>query len=110
MGESKTGVDLALEDLNRFFRIYNNAATEKSNQHPLGDPRRVEHQITESQRAHLDLLRTKLDMEVNLQLDKTIKNATEGSEKLGQKVFWLSVATAVLTLVLAGSAILELFQ
>ena len=73
-----------------------NGKMRQSNKHPLGDPDRVEHDLNEVEKSHLDLLRAKLDMEI----------AEEA--KLSQER--LQIAAWILSAALVIAAVFELFQ
>jgi hypothetical protein len=106
----KDNVQLAFELMEHVFSRYKNTTEHESNRYPLGDPNRVEHDLLEKDKAHLDLLRAKLDVALMEKLNETIVRSTEASDKLGNKLFWLNVFVAALTLAIAAAAIGELFQ
>lgn len=106
----KDGVQIAFDMLEHMYVCYNNDKMNQSNQHNLSHPDRVEHDLSEREKEHLAMLRSKLYMEISEKFNKTIIDSSESSERLGKKVFWLNIVMTVLTLVLAISAILELSQ
>ena len=107
---SKDKVQIAFEMMEHVFVRYKNDAAHESNRHSVGHADRVEVEITETDKAHLNLLRAKLDVALVEKLNETIIKSTESSDKLGNKVFWLNVFVASLTVAIAVAAVLELFQ
>ena len=107
---SKDPVEAAYDTLLKVFLRIKNAAVHESNRHPVGDPQRVEPEISALDRAHIDIERANFDKELVDKLVQTLKKASESSDKLGNKVFWLSVTMVLLTIVIAVAAILELKQ
>lgn len=85
------------------FQTLKNAKSHASNKHHVGHPARVEHDLDELEKAHLDLLKTKIEIEI-------AKEAKETNESLSNRVFWLNLALVLLSCVMALAAILELFQ
>jgi hypothetical protein len=106
----KDDVQVAFETLEHMFVSYNNYAMNESNKHHLGHPERVEHDLSESQKEHLSLLRAHLTMEISEKINATLLESSKSSDRLGAKVFWLNIVMAVLTSVLALSSIFELYQ
>lgn len=106
----KDKVQIAFEMLEHAYVRYNNDKANESNKHHLGHPDRIEHDLSEREKEHLALLRSKLTMEISEKINKTLIEASESSDRLGKKVFWLNIVMAVLTAVLAASAIIELSQ
>lgn len=103
-------VSIAFDQLEHVFVRYNNSKIDQSNRHPAGHPDRVEHDFRESEKEHLALLRSKLNMEIANKINATISESADTSDRLGTKVFWLNIIVALLTAVLATSAVLELGQ
>jgi len=99
----KTRVQIAWEMYEHVFGRLKNGKSHESNKHPVGHPNRVEHDINEIEKAHLDLLKTKIDIE----LAEEQKNSNEA---LARKVFWLNVVLVLLSFVIAIAALLELRQ
>ena len=102
--KEKDKVQIAFETLEHVFVRYNNDKAHESNKHHLGHPDRVEHDLSEREKEHLALLRSKL------MINHTLIESSESSDRLGKKVFWLNIVMAGLTTVLAISAIIELSQ
>lgn len=73
-------------------------------------PYRVEHDLSEREKEHLAILRSKLHMEMVEKINKTLLEASKSSDRLGNKVWWLNVVMALLSCVLAGAAVMELLQ
>jgi len=110
MKKSKDNVDIAYDSLVKMFLSMKGAAVHESNKHSVGDPDRVEPELSNLARAHIDIARADLDKELVNKLVSTLNKASESSTKLGTKIFWLSMVMFALTAVLAGAAILELNQ
>lgn len=94
--DKKTKVQVAFEMYEHVFITLKNGKSHESNKHPLGHPDRVEHDLDEIEKAHLDLLKAKLDMEI----------ATESkisNENIANKVFWLNIILILLTFVIASA-------
>jgi len=108
--KEKDDVQIAFDMLEHMYVRYNNDKSNESNKHYLGHPDRVEHDLSEREKEHLSLLRSKLTMEMSEKINKTLSESSESSDRLGKKVFWLNIVMAVLTAVLAFSAIFELRQ
>lgn len=106
----KDNVDVAFEMLENVYVRYNNDKMHESNKHHLGHPDRVEHDLSEREKEHLALLRSKLNKEIATKINNTLLESSESSDRLGKKVFWLNIVMAVLTAVLAATAIVELSQ
>lgn len=106
----KDDVQVAYDLLEHVFDNYKNAKVYESNRHPLGDPSRVEADISELEKAHLNLLQSKLQVAIARQNLNAMAEAAKSSDRLARKVFWLNVVVAVLSTVVAISAVLELFQ
>jgi hypothetical protein len=106
----KDEVQVAYDVLESVFLKYKNAKAHESNRHPLGDPNRVEADFSELEKAHLNLLQSKLQVAIARQNLNAMAETAKSSDRLGTKVFWLNVVVAVLSAVVAISAVLELFQ
>lgn len=106
----KDKVQIAFEMMEHVFVRYKNDVAHESNRLPVGHPDRVEVEISETDKAHLNLLRAKLDVALVEKLNDTIVKSTESSDKLGSKILWLNVFVALLTVAIAVAAVLELFQ
>lgn len=106
----KTRVQIAFDTLEHAFTRYKASAEGASNRHPAGDPARAEADFSEQDKAHLQLLRAKLDVALVESLNETIKKSAEAGDKLGGRVLWLNVILVLLTAAIAGAALGELFQ
>jgi hypothetical protein len=100
---NKSKVDIAWEIYEHVFVTFKNKKARSSNRHPLGDPDRVEHDLSQVEQAHLDLLKTKLNMEI-------AEESRQTTEKLASKVYWLNVALFLLSFAMVLAACFELFQ
>ena len=107
---NKEKMQIAFEQLEHVFSHYKTDKVAESNRYPVGDPSRKEADISQLEKAHLDLLRANLDMEISKKLNSTINQASESSDKLGAKVWWLNVVMVLLTVAIAVSAVLQLFR
>ncbi len=110
MKEDKTNIELAFGALEHLFVTLKNVKADESNRYPLGDPNRIEADLSEVEKAHLDLLRANLEMEIALKVNEAINMASKESAKLGGKLLWLNIGMALLTMAIAASAIIELFK
>ena len=85
----KDKVQIAFEMLEHVYVSLNNDKMCKSNKHHLGHPDRVEHDLTELEKEHLALLRSKVTMEISEKINRTL---LESSESHGGKMSIDSVA------------------
>ena len=108
--ENPSEIEKSWKQLEHVFMHFRNGKAHESNKYPLGHPNRIEHDFTECDKAHLNLLTAKLYMELVVGLNDTISKASDSSDRLGNKVFWLNIALAFLACVTAVCAILELKQ
>lgn len=106
--EGKDGVQAAFDMYEHVYTRINNSKIDESNKHPAGHPDRTEYDLSEREKEHLALLRAKLTMEIAKQNHTTLLKASQSSDSLGSKVFALNIVVAVLTAVMAISAILTL--
>ena len=102
--------EIAFDTLEHVFVTYKNEKMHRSNENSLYDANRVEHDLKEVEKEHLALLRAKLQMEIANKTNRVTAEAANSSDRLGQKVLFLNVAIAALTLVMALSALVELSQ
>lgn len=98
--DEKTKVEVAFDMYEQAFVYLKNSKMHESNKHSVGDSNRVEHDFSEVEKAQLDLLKAKLEMEI-------ASEARDSSESFGEKVFWLNYIMAILTGVIAISAIVS---
>jgi len=63
--KEKDKVQIAFEMLEHVYVNLNNDKMHHSKKHHLGHPDRVEHDLTELEKEHLALLRSKVTMEIN---------------------------------------------
>jgi len=111
MNDHKKAVDAAFNLLEHVFVTRKNQISEWRNARLTPEDRdKGSCDLSEIDKAHLDLLRAKLDKEMLEQLVTMLDRATKSSDRLGRKVFWLNVIVVALTVAIAVSAILELFQ
>ena len=103
-------IQAALSMLEQTFLRFNIGKAAESNRHPVGDPNRVEYDLTELEKAHLRLLESTLNATIARAQLEAAHASSKSSEKLGKKVFWLNIVLAALSAVVATAAILELFQ
>lgn len=96
--------------LEHTFVKLNNSKIARSNEHPATHPDRHEHDFAEREKEHLAVLRAKLHTEIANRLHETLIESAASSDRLGRKITGLNIAMALLTLVLAVSALFELFQ
>ena len=106
----KDDVQIAFESLEHVFLRYKNDKAHESNRHPSGSPSRVEADLSEVEKAHLGLLQSKLQAAIAERHINALAESAKSSDHLGRKVFWLNVVVAVLSAVVAASALLELSQ
>lgn len=85
------------------FETLKSSKFHASNKHHEGHPARVEHDLNELEKAHLDLLKTKIEIEI-------AKESKETNEKLSNRVYWLNAALVLLSFALVVAAFFELFQ
>ena len=107
---AKDEVQTAYDSLEHVFLRYKNDKAYESNRHPVGSPNRVEADLSEIEKAHLGLLRSKLQASIAKQHVEALTANAKSSDSLGRKVFWLNVVVAVFTAVLAAAAVLELLK
>ena len=93
------------------FEMYEHLYVEINNRKPINIPD-IEPipDITERDKELLALHRAKLQMLISVENNQIAKEASKSSEQLGKKIFWLNIAMALLTVVVAFSAVIELFQ
>lgn len=106
----KDEVEIAFDALEHVFLRYKNGKAHESNRHPVGSPNRVEADLSEVEKAHLGLLQSRLQAEIAHQHIQALNANAESGDRLGRKLFWLNIVVAVLSAVVAASAVLELFQ
>lgn len=106
----KDEVELAFESLEQVFARYKDHKAHESNRHPAGSPSRVEADLTELEKAHLQLLQSKLHAAIANRHISALRDGSASADRLGKKVFWLNVVLAILSAVVATAAILELSQ
>src|ERR1022692_562880 len=105
----KDEVQTAYDMYEHVYAHLNNAKINASNEHNLGHPDRVEHDLSEREKEHLALLRAKLTMAIANRNNATLFESSESSESLGKKVFWLNIVVTLLTAVMAVSAVFEVY-
>lgn len=111
MTDHKKAVDEAFDVLKRVYEKRKfETASARDNTFSQEARDKGSFDLSEVDKAHLELLRAKLDMEMLDHLVSTIDRASETSDRLGNKVFWLNVIITALTAVIALSAVLELFK
>lgn len=110
MKKERDEVLQAFEMLGHVYENYNNEKSTLSNKYHLSHPDRVEHDLSEREKEHLSILRSKLHMEMLEKINKTLLEASNSSDRLGNKVWWLNVVMALLSCVLAVAAVMELLQ
>ena len=103
-------IQAAYDTLDHVFYKYFNSKANQANKFPAGDPRRVEPDISDLEKAHIELFQSQLNATIAKELLRAMAESSEKSGKLARKVFWLNVVVAILTVVLASSALLELAQ
>lgn len=106
----KDELQIAFDELEHVFLRYKNGKAYESNRHPLGSTNRVEADLSEIEKAHLGLLQSRLQAAIAQQHIQALAANAESGDRLGRKLFWLNVVVAVLSAVVAASAVLELFQ
>lgn len=87
----------------------NDVKINASNERAFGHPDRVEHDLSEREKEHLALLRSKVYMAIANRENRSLLESSRQNENLGRKVFWLNIVVAVLTGVMAISAVLDLY-
>lgn len=107
-GEPKDSIESSYGALEHVFNRYFNSKAHESNRHPLGHPSRVEADLTGVEKAHLNLLQSKLHATIAQELLHSLASSSAQSGKLGKKVFWLNVVLVILTAVMAAAAALPL--
>jgi hypothetical protein len=105
---AKDEIQSAFTQLEAVFLTYKNGKASQSNRYPLGDPNRVEADLSEIEKAHLALLESNLSAVIARQHLQAASAAAQSSDRLGRKVFWLNVVVAILTAVMALSSVLSL--
>ena len=105
----KDEVQIAYEMYEHVYIRLNNVKISASNEHHLGHPDRIEHDLSEREKEQLALLRTKLTMAIADRNNATLLESSRSSERLGRKVFWLNIVIAMLTAVMAFSAAFEVY-
>lgn len=108
--QKKDNVTIAFNMYEHVYTKLNNSKIHESNKHELGNPARIEHDLNEREKEHLALLRSKLAMEISNKFYNTILESSQSNDRLGKKVFWLNIAMALLTLVMAVSAVIPLLK
>jgi hypothetical protein len=86
MKERKTKIDIAFDMLEHVFVTLKNVKADESNRYQFGDANRIEADLSEVEKANLDLLRANLEKEIAIQLNETINRASNESAKLGGKL------------------------
>ena len=109
-GQPRDSVQVAYDALEHVFNRYFNSKAHQSNRHPVGDPLRVEADLTEVEKAHLGLLQSKLHATIAQELLRSLASSSTQSDRLGKKVFWLNVVLVILTAVMAVSAVAPLLR
>ena len=108
--KDKDNAQIAFESYEHIFVTLKNSKARRSNEHHVGHPDRVEHDLSEIEKEHLALLRSNVHMEIANKFSTAFAESSASNDKLANKIFWLNVVAAVLTLVMAVSAIIELTQ
>ena len=103
-------IQAAYDVLDHVFYKYFNVKANRANQFPAGDPLRVEPDISNLEKAHIELFQSQLNATIAKELLRALAESSAESGKLARKIFWLNVVVAILTVVLAASAVLELSQ
>ena len=94
--KQKTESQIAYEMYEKSYTYIKNGKWHETEKHHVSHPNRVEHDLSEIEKAHFNLLRAKLDLELS-------KEAKKSNERL-------QIAAWVLSLALVIAAIFELFQ
>jgi len=108
--KEKSKVQIAFDMYEHVFVNLNNAHMRESNRFEVGNPNRKESDFSEAEKSHLQLLKAKLDMEIANRQNENMIRESENNERLGTKVFWLNILIATLTLAIAASTVIELWQ
>ena len=108
--KEKSKVQIAFDMYEHVFIRLNNAHMHESNRFEIGNPNRTESDFSEAEKAHLQLLKAKLDMEIGNRLNENMIRESVNNERMGTKIFWLNILIALLTMAITASAILELWQ
>ena len=107
---AKDDLQVAYDSLEHVFLRYKNDKAHQSNRHPSGSPSRVDADLSEVEKAHLRLLQSKLQLAIAQQHTKALAESAQSSDSLGRKVVGLNLVVAILSFVVAASAVLELSQ
>jgi hypothetical protein len=97
---NKSEVDIAFTIYEKVFVDLKNWKSRESNKHHVGHPDRIEHDISEVHKSHLDLLSKKVDVEI-------FKETQNNNIKLSNRIYYLNWFIALLTIVIAGAAFYE---
>lgn len=96
---NKDRVQVAFDLLEHVFSRFNNDKNYESNKHSLGDPNRKEHDLSELEKAHLDLLRARLDMEISEKQTKSFEKISKSQGNLQKWTIGLTALIAFATVI-----------
>lgn len=99
----QTKVEIAWKIYEKVFVDIKSSKQRRSNEHYVGHPDRVEHDFNEMEKEHLNLLRTKLNMEI-------ANDAKRANEEIAKKIWWLNVALVFLSFAMVIAVVFELWQ
>ncbi|WP_291270386.1 hypothetical protein [Geothrix sp.] len=92
-------------DIEREFRqfehVYNtyfNAKITESNRYPLDDPRRVEADLSELEKAHLNLLQSKLSATIAQEKLKGMARSASENASFSNKLLFLNILIVIATI------------
>lgn len=97
----KSSVQVAFTIYEKVFVDLKNGKSRESNKHHVGHQDRVEHDISEIEKSHLDLLSKRLDVEM-------FYSTQHNSRELSDKIYWLNWFVAFLTIVIAGASFCDI--
>jgi hypothetical protein len=96
----------------KVFLVYKNSIESQSNQLPIGNPNRIEYDLKEIEKAHLDLLRTRIDIKIaenHLHLSDEMNKLMQNNLELSKKMASLTKWVVILTFVSATSAFIQVW-
>jgi hypothetical protein len=92
-------IERAFRTLEHVFTTVSNAKACESNKYPLGDPNRVEADLSEIEKSHLGLLRSRLNATIAQEQLKGVAKSSEENRRFSRTLFVLNVVIAVSTVV-----------
>ena len=92
-------IEREFRQLEHVYTIYFNAKLAESNKYPLGDSRRVEADLSELEKAHLNLLQSKLSATIAQENLKGMARSASENANFSKRLFVLNLVIAAATII-----------